>query len=250
MARGQEVQRKRTQNDPLVLGTFDTTTLKYLKGQLGPLNQVVGSRDTSQQSNGGFGGGTYNHWFQITLKTEAWIIIAKAGLKPNYIQTSVYDMNRNPIEGRAIFQADSIATETESELFYTYFGHVMGAQSDLYNIFEPGRFDRGDERYYPLEAGRYLFCVSTTRNERLDYEIGLVIEFPATEIFFGLEDEVSFFLQEIQNEQSLIGTESDDNLNANSIHDHSLQEWRESWESTHQDTDKFPEVFIPLANRP
>ena len=34
-----------------------------------------------------------------------------------------------------------------------------------------------------------------------------------------------------------------------SIHDHSLVEWREHWEATHQDTDKFPEVFIPLTNR-
>jgi hypothetical protein len=58
--------------------------------------------------------------------------------------------------------------------------------------------DRGDERYYPLEAGGYLICVSTTRNELLDYEVGLVVEFPATEMFISLEDEgdVALFLQE------------------------------------------------------
>jgi hypothetical protein len=34
-----------------------------------------------------------------------------------------------------------------------------------------------------------------------------------------------------------------------SIHDHSLAAWQGSWEATHQDTDKFPEAFIPLTNR-
>jgi hypothetical protein len=74
----------------------------------------------------------------------------------------------------------------------------MGAQSDLYNTFVPARLDRGDERYYPLEAGGYLICVSTTRNELLDYEVGLVVEFPITEMFISLEDEadVALFLQE------------------------------------------------------
>ena len=89
MARSQEAQRQRTQNNPLVLGSFNTTTLKYLKGRLGPLNQLVGRADTSQQSNGGFGGGTYNHWFQDNLKKDSWIIVAKSGPRPNYSQTAV-----------------------------------------------------------------------------------------------------------------------------------------------------------------
>jgi hypothetical protein len=71
VARSQESQRQRTQNNPLVLGSFDTTSLKILKREsLGPVNQLVGRADTNQQSNGGFGGGTYNHWFQVNLKTR------------------------------------------------------------------------------------------------------------------------------------------------------------------------------------
>jgi len=312
VARSQETQRQRSQNNPLVLGSFDKLTLKYLKGRLGPLNQVVGRADTSQQSNGGFGGGTYNHWFRVDLRKDAWIIVTKSGTRPNYIQTSVYDLNKTPIEGRGIFQGDSVETDSGHGIFYPYLDTLMGAQSDLYNTFVPAGLDRGDERYYPLEAGGYLLCVSTTRNELLDYEVGLVVEFPITEMFISLEDEgdVALFLQEtaidfsrtinvispvavnttisssidqpngftediciinsgvtvtvllgsewfigaqIQSEQEgdyLVIAEPGNDLYFNTIHDHSLEEWRESWESTHQDTDKFPSVFIPLTNRP
>jgi hypothetical protein len=311
VARSQEAQRQRTQKNPLVLGSFDTLSLKYLKGKLGPLNQVVGRADTSQQSNGGFGGGTYNHWYQVNLKKKAWIIVAKGGPRPNYIQTSVYDLNKKPIEGRGIFQVDSVEDTNGKGTFYPYFGTVMGAQSDLYNTFVPARLDRGDERYYPLDPGGYLLCVSTTRNELLDYEIGLVVEFPINQLFISLEDEddIGLFLQEtaidfsktinvispvltdtivspsvdqpngftedsctinpgvtvtvLSGSEWFIGTqilsaqESDfaviaepgNDLFFDSIHDHSLIEWRDSWESTHQDTDKFPEIFIPLTNR-
>jgi hypothetical protein len=313
VARSQETQRQRTQNNPLVLGTFDTTSLKYLKGKLGPLNQLVGRADTNQLSNGGFGGGTYNHWFRVDLKKNAWIIVAKAGPRPNYIQTSVYDLNKTPIEGRGIFQEDSVLLNNKSETYYPYLGTMMSSQSDLYNTFSSTRLDRGDERYYPLEAGGYLLCISTTRNELLDYEVGLVVEFPITELFIALEDEdeANLFLQETTIDFSktidilspvtvntvissasgrpngftensctvnsgvtvtvlfgstwLIGTEvvvptgeieafaiiaepgNDEYFDT--IHDHSLSEWKDSWESTHQDTDKFPDVFIPLTNR-
>jgi hypothetical protein len=311
VARGQEAQRQRTQNNPLVLGTFDTTSLKYLKGKLGPLNQLVGRADTNQLSNGGFGGGTYNHWFRVDLKKNAWIIVAKSGPRPNYIQTSVYDLNKTPIEGRGIFQEDSVVLNNGPEPYYPYLGTTMGSQSDLYNTFSPTRLDRGDERYYPLEAGGYLLCISTTRNELLDYEVGLVVEFPITQLFIALEDEdeANLFLQEtaidfsrtinvispvtvntiispsidqpngftedsctinpgvtvtvlsgstwfigaqIPSEQDVnfaIIAEPGNDEYFDTIHDHSLSEWKDSWESTHQDTDKFPDVFIPLTNR-
>jgi len=311
VARSQETQRQRTQNNPLVLGSFDTLTLKYLTGRLGPLNQLVGRADTSQQSNGGFGGGTYNHWFQVNLKKSGWIILTKAGSRPDYIQTSVYDLNKNPLEGRGVFQGDSVETETGAGVFYPYLNTVMGAQSDLYNTFVPSRLDRGDERYYPLEVGGYLVCVSTTRNELINYEVGIVVEFPVTQILIALEDEgsISLMLQEAgidsgttinvvspvlsdtiispsstvpngftpnscvinpgvtvtvlfgsewfigdpvppdDTDGFAINAEPVNNLYFDTIHDHSLEEWRESWEATHQDTDKFPTVFLPLTNR-
>lgn len=169
-------QRQRTQDNPLNLGTFDTTSLRYLKGSLGPQNKVIGYRDTNQTSNGGFGGGTYNHWFKITLASPAWIITAKGPPRPQYIQVSAYSLDQIPIEGRGIFDADSVPQNNDGTIYYPYVGHVMGAQSNLYNTFTIRRIDRGDDRYFTLNPGSYLLCVSTTRNEPLDYELGLVVE--------------------------------------------------------------------------
>ena len=310
MARSQETQRQRNQNNPLALGSFDTTSIRYLKGTLGPANQVVGRADTNQQSNGGYGGGSYNHWYQVNLQTNAWIIVVKAGSRPKYIQTSVYDLNRQPIEGRSIFQGDSVSIPNNANTYYPYNSTAMGAQSDLYNISDPWRLDKGDERYYPLETGAYLICVSTTRNEPLSYEVGIVVEVTKKEAFIQLEDDeanllvtedvidysrtinvpsfitVDTVISSIPGQPNgysellvtidagvtviiledstwfisapLPGSITDgftflaepgSDAYFDTVHDHSLSEWRESWELTHQDTDQFPEAFIPYTNR-
>ena len=186
-------QSQRSLANPLVLGTFSSTSLKYLKGTLKSEKKIV---------DGGYGGGTYNNWFQINTTAPSWIIITKGPPRPNYIQTSAYDLNHIPIQGEAIFDEDSVrdGLKRDGEVYIPYLGSVMSAQSDLYNTFEAGRLDRGDERYYPLAAGSYLICVSSTRNEPLDYEVGVVIEFPVTELFAALEDtdEATFILQETE----------------------------------------------------
>jgi len=297
-------QAQRSFENPLNLGTFSSTSLRYLKGSLGPENKVVGKADTSFTSNGGFGGGRYNHWYTVTLASPAWIIATKGPPRPQYIQLSAYDLNRTPIQGESIFDADSITDglKTNGEVYVPYLDTVMSAKSDLYNQFSQLRLDRGDERYYPLSAGTYLICVSTTRNEPLAYEIGLIVEFPATEVLFELEDsDGSIVLQETaQESQGLtspvltsvsvpaglyivtitpfvidttgIVTVSDTGILAigqsvlptnlgilcdigddsyfNTVHDHSLSEWKTSWQNEHQDTDRFPELFVPLTNRP
>ena len=51
-------QEQRTKNNPLVLGTFDQLSLRYLRGNLGAKYQV---------KTNGVGGGTYNNWFQVNL---------------------------------------------------------------------------------------------------------------------------------------------------------------------------------------
>jgi hypothetical protein len=181
-------QRQRTQDNPLNLGSFDQTSLRYLKGTLGPVSKVIGRSDTWDTSNGGFGGGTYNHWFKVTLLSNAWIITAKGPPRPKYIQVSTYDLNQNPIQERGIFDADSVSELVGGEVYYPYIGHVMGAQSDLYNTFNPNRLDKGDDRYFVLPSGSYLLCVSTTRNEPLEYALGLVIEVQDTEFELLLED--------------------------------------------------------------
>jgi hypothetical protein len=287
----------------LNLGTFSQTTLRYLKGTLGPQWKVIGRADTSQTSNGGIGGGTFNHWFVVTLAEPGWIILTKGPPRPKYIQVSAYDLNRTPIQGNPIFDADSIQASTNGSVYIPYLDTVMSAQSDLYNSYNRLRLDRGDDRYYPLSAGSYLICVSSTRNETLEYELGVVIEFPVDEAFFELEDfDGSVCLQETEIDAAeIVGPilsnlvitvssfsetsceiasgvtvtvnsgvtwyigeripaadydnykiilEVGDDAYYDTVHDHSLSEWRDAWEREHQDTDRFPELFVPLTNRP
>jgi len=303
MSRSSVSQPQRTQNNPLNLGTFSQTTLRYLKGTLGPQWKVIGRADTNQTSNGGIGGGTFNHWFVATLATPGWIILTKGPPRPRYIQVSAYDLNKTPIQGNPIFDADSVQVDTNGSTYIPYLDTVMSAQSDLYNTFDRLRLDRGDDRYYPLNPGSYLICVSSTRNETLEYELGVVIEFPVDEAFFELEDfDGSVCLQETEIDAAeIVGPilsnlvisvnsfsetsceiasgvtvtvnsgvtwyigeripaadydnykiilEVGDDAYYVTVHDHSLSEWQDAWEREHQDTDRFPEVFVPLTNRP
>jgi hypothetical protein len=303
MSRSSVSQPQRTQNNPLSLGTFSQTSLRYLKGTLGPQWKVIGRADTNQTSNGGIGGGTFNHWFVVTLAEPGWIILTKGPPRPKYIQVSAYDLEKNPIQGNPIFDADSVQIDTNGLTYIPYLDTVMSAQSDLYNTYMRNRLDRGDDRYYPLSAGSYLICISSTRNETLAYELGVVIEFPVDESFFELEDvDGSVCLQETEIDAAeIVGPilsnlvitvnsfsetsceiaagvtvtvnagvtwyigeripaadydnykiilEVGDDAYYNTIHDHSLSEWQDAWEREHQDTDRFPELFVPLTNRP
>lgn len=290
-------QNTRSAKNPFNLGSFGELTLKYLTGSLGPKNKVI---------SGGYGEGEYNHWYSITLTRPGWIVVIKGGTRPKYINTSAYDLNRNPIQGRGIFDSDSVAVNNAVEKYYPYLDTVMGAQSDLYNTYERLRLDKGDERYYSLEKGTYLICVSSTRNELLDYGVGIVIEFPVTEVFIELEDgDGSLMLSETEitgNTLELVSPINTDivipdgvnaftetlceieaadtvtvpegstwligeriPLSANiykiicepgsdlyfeTIHDHSLSEWRNAWNTTHKtDNEPFPAEFLPYVNR-
>jgi len=303
MPRNSVTQPQRTQNNPLVIGTFNQTALRYLHGTLGAQWKPIGRADTSQTSNGGIGGGTFNHWFQVNLASPGWIILTKGPPRPQYIQVSAYDLNKIPIQGNPVFDADSIHIDSNGDVYIPYLDTVMNTQSDLYNTYERLRLDRGDDRYYPLAAGSYLICVSSTRNETLEYNLGVVIEFPVNEAFFELEDtNGSVCLQETEVDAAeIVGPilvdvvisanafsetsceigsgvtvtindgitwyigeripastydnfkiilEVGDDAYYDTIHDHSLSEWQNAWSREHQETDRFPDIFVPLVNRP
>jgi hypothetical protein len=246
MARNQDIQRQRTQNNPLNMGQFSELSLRNLKGNLGPKNQVVGRSDTLFLSNGGYGGGSYNHWFSFTITSPAWIIVSKGGAKPKYINISMYDLNLNPIQGRGIFQDDSITVTIDSTVYNPYVGHTMNAQSDLYNIFDPRRIDKGDERYYPLNVGTYLLCISTVRNEPVSYEVGVVIEFPSPDFILLWEDYTSILLEN----DDFIENDHTEYYNGQDAHFHSLSEWTAAWDREHQVDDRFPAFLVPLTTVP
>lgn len=239
-------QRQRNQDNPLNMGNFSQLSLRNLKGSLGPKYQLIGRRDTNQNSNGGFGGGTYNNWFSFTITSSAWIIVTKAGRRSRDIDFSVYDLNITPIDGRSIFQADSIQITNDGKVYNPYVGNVMGAESDLYNTYNPNRLDKGDERYFPLERGTYLLCVFATRNEPIDYEVGVVVEFPTADFDIALEN---YDLMLLENDDFILNDKSS-LYDGQDSHQHSLSEWQLAWERDHQADDRFPAFFVPLTTVP
>lgn len=198
-------QRDRSLYNPLFLGKFSQTSLRLLQGTLGPRSELIGANVPGFAGfQGGYGRETYNNWFKVELTRPAWIILIKAGSvlptensiatqnRRNYNNSrymfGVYDINRIPIEGRSIIENP-----------FEFRGQVEGNQADLYNTYNFNRQDKGDDRFFQLEAGQYLICISAVRNELFEYAAGLVIEFqqPADDIFILTEDnEQSFLLQE------------------------------------------------------
>jgi hypothetical protein len=148
----------------------------------------------------------------LELAAPAWIILTKGSSRPDWFQVSCYNLNKVPIEGRMIWQKDSLeVTESngqgEQTTYFPYDRHVMGAGSDLYNTYDPRRLDKGDELYYPLTKGKYLICVSSTRNEDIEYEVGLVVEFSDQGPFFmRCEDNSPEVLFELEAEIDLANT--------------------------------------------
>ena len=236
MARNQITQRQRTVNDPLQIGSFNQTSIRFLRGNLGPTYKV---------NSGGYGGGTYNHWFKIKLDESGWIIIANGSVKPKFINISAYDLNRNPIEGRAIFQRDSLdqISATDGSRQYPYRGHVNAAQSDTLNTFDPNRLDKGDDRFFALPVGEYLICISSVRNEPIDYAVGIVIEISDPFPVLLLED-FSRLIYENTPEQDDIICDTTPNFTGDDAHDHSLTEWKAAWEIERQANEPFPEFLI------
>ena len=240
MARNQTTQRQRTAKDPLLVGTFDQTSIRYLTGKLG---------GTHTPQSGGYAGGSINHWFKFKIDTAAWIILTKAGGWEKWFNVSAYDMNRNPIQGRAIFDDDSITITSDGKVLNPYIGHVMGAQSDLYNNFDARRLDKGDSRYYPLNIGEYLLCVSSTLNTSFDYAVGVVIEMADPFPVLLTEDYDRLLLETTATQDNII-CDTTPNYTGAEDHEHSLTEWKTAWSRERQAYEKFPDALIPLTTKP
>ena len=240
MARNQTTQRARTASNPLLVGTFDQTSIRYLTGQLG---------GTHVPGPGGYGGGTVNHWFKFKIETNAWIILAKGGGWEKWFNVSAYDINKNPIQGRGIFDDDSITITSDGEILNPYIGHVMGAQSDLYNNFDSRRLDKGDSRYYPLEIGEYLICISSNLNTPFNYAVGVVIEMADPYPVLLTEDYDRLLLETVATQDDII-CDTTPNYTGAEDHEHSLTEWKTAWSRERQAYEKFPDVLVPLTTKP
>jgi hypothetical protein len=240
MARNQTTQRARTASNPLLVGTFDQTSIRYLTGQLG---------GTHVPGPGGYGGGTVNHWFKFKIETNAWIILAKGGGWEKWFNVSAYDINKNPIQGRGIFDDDSITITSDGTVLNPYIGHVMAAQSDLYNNFDARRLDKGDSRYYPLTIGEYLICISSNLNTPFNYAVGVVIEMADPYPVLLTEDYDRLLLETVATQDDII-CDTTPNYTGAEDHEHSLTEWKTAWSRERQAYEKFPDVLVPLTTKP
>ena len=241
MARNQITQRQRTAKDPLLLGQFDETSIRYLTGNLGA---------TNKPSIGGYAGGTLNHWFKIELKTEAWIILTKGGGWEKWFTVSAYDLNKNPIQGRGIFDFDSVSSfDSDGNPNNPYVGTIMAAQSDFYNQFNSSRLDRGDSRYYSLPVGDYMLCVSSTLNTPLDYAVAIVIEMADPNPVLLTEDYDRLIFENTLSQDDII-CDTTINYTGAEDHEHSLTEWKTAWARERQPYEKFPSILIPLTTKP
>ena len=200
-------QSRRNALTPLNLGIFGDTALRLLEGEFRNEYKPVGEpvyvgNQVYDATPYGVGGGTRSAYFKVTLEREAWIILTKGGEFPNYLQVSCYTFDGQPVEQRFIHDADSITIDGIEGRYYPFLDTVAGAPSNLYNDFDPFRLDGGNTTYSPLAPGEYLICISTIRTEPFKYSVGLVVEFPAEEVFVICEDapdtdrEPTFMVQE------------------------------------------------------
>jgi hypothetical protein len=125
----------------------------------------------------------------------------------------------------------------------------MGAQSDLYNNFDARRLDKGDSRYYPLNIGEYLLCVSSTLNTPFDYAVGVVIEMADPFPVLLTEDYDRLLLETTATQDNII-CDTTPNYTGAEDHEHSLTEWKTAWSRERQAYEKFPDALIPLTTKP
>ena len=154
-------QSRRNVNNPLPLGRFEETSLRLLQGEFRNLYKPTGvpvyNADLVRNATPyAVGGGTRSAFFEIELARPAWVILAKGGQFPNYIQVSAYTSFPQPLQGRNIHDSDSIYIDNEERRYFPFLDTVFGAASDLYNYFRPDRLDNGNTTYFPLPAGKYI----------------------------------------------------------------------------------------------
>jgi hypothetical protein len=222
-------QRQRTVDNPLFLGTFSETSLRYLQGTLEATYRV-------QQD--GFGGGTYNHWFGVEITSPAWIILRKDGERSKYVQLSFYDLDLIPIEGRSIFDADSVRGD-----LFIFLEDLDGSLIAL----EDGLDTTNTTTIGPILTVNQTintgFNAFTEELAQINAGVTITIDEGSTWL-------IGFVPDPSMEPENLFLLDPSDSFDFNSTHEHSRNEWVEAWEREHQQTDRYPAVFEPLTTRP
>jgi hypothetical protein len=91
-------------------------------------------------------------------------------------------------------------------------------------------------------------CVSSTRNERIEYAVAIVIEVADPTPVLLLEDYSRLLYEDT--EESFVLMDTTPNYTGAEDHEHSLTEWKTAWRRERQDYVPFPEVLVPLTTKP
>ena len=189
-------QRGRSYHDPLDLGTFSQTSIRYLQGRLGAENKgQAGFRST----NDGTANAYMNVWFQVTLTKEAYLIL----LKENQRQRRNYNVSVYPkdLEHNQLSYPMKV---NGTDSFYN--SVVAGYTADLYNIIDDQSSfkDKNRTSLYPLKPGTYVINISTQRWDIFKYGLYLIIEAPFQSGYIQLEAEEDAITSYLEQEQSLV----------------------------------------------
>jgi hypothetical protein len=174
-------QRTKSYHNPLHLGVFGETSIRYLQGRLGAENKgQAGFRSTNDGTANAF----MNVWFMLSLTKESYLILIKENERQrrNY-NVSVYRQDQEHNQLSYPFKLN------EADNFYN--SVVAGSTSDLYNIIDDQSElkDKNRTSLYPLPPGNYVINISTQRWDMFRYGVYLIIEAPFQTGYLELETE-------------------------------------------------------------
>lgn len=235
--------RSRTRANPVDLGTFDSLTIRELKGRLGAMNT---GQVRPISTNDGTALAYQNVWFKFTVKVPFFIIFLKPAVRDSrFINLAFYDIN-DPRTNLAL----PVLRDPDVPFYWC---HSAASNSDIYNLIEnevdSSNIDKGFTSRLPLKPGTYLINLSTQRWDVFNYCQYFVIETPVTENFIlleGAEGSEEYLLLEnsttdipVYLSDEITEIESSD---IRQVRSHSLRRWETEWNRTFPSKD-FPSVL-------
>jgi hypothetical protein len=185
-------QRSRSYHDPLDLGLYDRTSIRYIKGRIGAENK---GQTAFRCTNDGASNAFQNVWFKVTITDPGYLIF----LKDDNRDKRFYSVN--------VYTADSERRQLAypmltGDVCRKFDNMVAGFSSDLYNISDqrPELRDRNRTSLFPLPKGSYVINISTQRWDMFRYGVYMILEMPTQTGYLELETETNsmreFALQE------------------------------------------------------
>lgn len=245
-------QRSRSYYNPIDLGRFSRTSIRYLTGRIGAENK---GQAQFRCDNSGASFAFQNVWFGFRLDAPSYVILVQDSTNSRtnrFIDLTLYDTKK---------ERKSMGHPILFDGMNSYYrGMVAGSQCDLYNVLDQRQAADDQDRtsLLPLPKGNYVLGASTQRWDQIRYGIYMIIETPITSGFILLENEPTtkgYIEQEVSTsfipayfllEDASLGEV--DTVRRTDIHDY--REWQEAWTDVYPGK-PFPSdltTYLDLAN--